>query len=484
VALVAAAGLIVGGVALPSAKAADLGGDCCADLEERVAELEATTARKGNRKMSLTITGQVHRIVLFWDDGYQSNTYYGLDSTNSSTRYIFLGSARVNPKVQIGFEIMIEIEAGGTSSKLSQLDEDGRVGSQIGGSASFNAANVDAYFGDARRAAWYIEHKDLGRMTVGRFESAGVIQTVDLGGISAGASSSFILINGSFLIRGPTGQYYATSWANIGDPASAQGRTELVRYDSPSWQGFIFSSSVAESGDYWGAMLRYANEFNGVRIAGGFGYETVRDKFTPNAGININYDTAARPDVDAWGGGLSLMHVPTGLFIQGHYNWTRFAEGTATDLGACTPSSGTTCTAGYWGQTTAQKDDAKHWLVQGGIAKNWFGVGNTALYGEYGRTVGWGASTNLAGRDFTSTSGAQAVLGVIDTELTIWGIGINQKLDAAATEIYLGYRHFNADITCRTTGANCTGAGSATGTVNQLQTEDFHAIVGGARVQF
>ena len=56
-ALIAAAGLLLGGVAMPSAKAADLGGNCCADLEERVAELEATTARKGNRKMSLTITG-------------------------------------------------------------------------------------------------------------------------------------------------------------------------------------------------------------------------------------------------------------------------------------------------------------------------------------------------------------------------------------------------------------------------------------------
>ena len=45
-----------------SVRAADLGGNCCADLEERIAELEATTARKGNRKMSLTITGQVNRI--------------------------------------------------------------------------------------------------------------------------------------------------------------------------------------------------------------------------------------------------------------------------------------------------------------------------------------------------------------------------------------------------------------------------------------
>src|SRR4029434_10058131 len=94
-ALVAAAGVIVGGVAMPSAKAADLGGDCCADLEERVAELEATTARKGNRKVSLTITGSVNRSVLWWDDSHMSRAYYGLDNSNFSSRLGFLGSARV-----------------------------------------------------------------------------------------------------------------------------------------------------------------------------------------------------------------------------------------------------------------------------------------------------------------------------------------------------------------------------------------------------
>src|SRR3954462_10485392 len=102
-ALLAAMGLFVGGLAMPSAKAADLGGDCCADLEERVAELEATAARKGNRKMSLTITGQVNRLVLWYDDGHSSNTYYGLDNRNSSSRFLFLGSARVNPSVTMGF---------------------------------------------------------------------------------------------------------------------------------------------------------------------------------------------------------------------------------------------------------------------------------------------------------------------------------------------------------------------------------------------
>lgn len=62
------------------AGAADLGGDCCAELEERVAELEATTARKGNRKVSLTISGSVNEAVLFWDDGSESNAYVGTNS--------------------------------------------------------------------------------------------------------------------------------------------------------------------------------------------------------------------------------------------------------------------------------------------------------------------------------------------------------------------------------------------------------------------
>jgi len=461
----AALGLVLG---VPGVQAADLGGNCCADLEERIAELEATTARKGNRKMSLTITGQVHRTVIWYDDGHFSKTYYGLDSTNSSSRFSLLGNAKVTPDITMGFEIVIEIEAGGTSSKVSQLDEDGKVGAQIGGTASFNASNVDAYFGDARRAAWWIERKDVGRLTVGRYESAGVIQTVDLGGVGLAASSSFILLNGSFFIRGPAGEFYGMTWGSIGDPAASQGRTELVRYDSPAIHGFIFSASIAEAGDYWGTMLRYAGEFNGVRVAAGFGYENARDKQTPLV-VNTYYDAAGRPEVTAWGGGLSLMHVPSGLFVQGHYNKISYDDGTPTDAAAACG----TCTSGYWGQSTTDKKDATHWLIQAGISKNWFGLGNTALYGEYGKTDGFGASASSTGRTFAAPAGAgTGVSAVIDTELTIFGLGITQNLDAAASTLYLGYRHFEADI-LRTPAAG-----------GKLSTEDLHVIVGGAVVRF
>ncbi len=74
-ALAAAATLMLGSVSLPTtARAADLGGDCCADLETRVAELEATTVRKGNKKVSLTITGRVAAAMMFWNDSGPANT--------------------------------------------------------------------------------------------------------------------------------------------------------------------------------------------------------------------------------------------------------------------------------------------------------------------------------------------------------------------------------------------------------------------------
>ena len=79
-----------------------------------------------------------------------------------------------------------------------------------------------------------------------------------------------------------TGQFYSMTWGTggLGDPAAVQGRSELVRYTSPTWMGFIFDSSIAERGDYWGSMLRYAGEFSGFRIAAGIGYERIRDSVT------------------------------------------------------------------------------------------------------------------------------------------------------------------------------------------------------------
>src|SRR5262245_12514404 len=505
-ALVAAAGVIVGGIAMPSAKAADLGGDCCADLEERVAELEATTARKGNRKRSLTISGQVHRMIMGWDDGHRRDVYYGLDNTMSSSRFSLAGTAKVTPNVAMGFEIIIEMEAGGTASKSSQFDEDGKVGTQINGAgaASFNVPSVDSYFGDARRAAWWIEDKNLGKIIVGRYDTAGVIQIIDLAGIAMAAASGTHNNTGSFLLRAKNGDFLAMTWNALGDNGYAGGRTELLRYDSPVIANFQFSASIAEAGDYWGAQLRYANEFSGFRVAAGIGYENSKDKQTLIGGLPTDPATPALAgpnnltidpgEVKVWGGGASLLHIASGLFVQGFYESVSYDGPTkGTTLAGGGPAGSVAATGtGYWNQQNAAQPDAKEWLVQAGISKNWFGLGNTSLYGEYGKATDWAATT--PGRAFSAANlaGAVAVNNVTGSESTLWGVGLVQNVDAAASTLYLSYRHFSADVDCAKDTVNADPTKSTFGcfgtnpnnVTRSFSSEDFQVIYAGALVRF
>src|SRR5919109_2417597 len=124
-AIAAAAGLFA--TYATSAKAADLGvgGNCCADLEERVAELEATTARKGNRKVRLTVSGHVNETLLFWDDGKESNAYV-VTNENSRTRFRFVGDAKINPEWSAGYLLEIGVRAANSAGG----SEERRVGKE------------------------------------------------------------------------------------------------------------------------------------------------------------------------------------------------------------------------------------------------------------------------------------------------------------------------------------------------------------------
>ena len=107
IAIAAALGLVVGGFAFKAtpARAADLGGDCCADLEERVAELEATTVRKGNKKVSVTISGWVVKSFNVWDDGDQTSSFVGDKGYDLGSRFAITGSATIAPGWSGGFNI-------------------------------------------------------------------------------------------------------------------------------------------------------------------------------------------------------------------------------------------------------------------------------------------------------------------------------------------------------------------------------------------
>ena len=104
-----------------SALAADLGGNCCADLEERIADLEATTIKKGNRKVSLTISGHVSAGVMYWNDGTQNDVYFG-DPGNGTSRFRFLGTAKIMPKLSAGFLYEFNATPNSLGASTNQLN--------------------------------------------------------------------------------------------------------------------------------------------------------------------------------------------------------------------------------------------------------------------------------------------------------------------------------------------------------------------------
>jgi hypothetical protein len=120
-----AAGLVAGGLSTGSASAADLGGNCCADLEERIAELEATTARKGNRKVSLTVSGWVGQQVMWWDDGRETNAYVTDLGSTLGSHVKFTGQATIMPGWTAGYVLHLEA-IGSDSLTTNQSTADGK----------------------------------------------------------------------------------------------------------------------------------------------------------------------------------------------------------------------------------------------------------------------------------------------------------------------------------------------------------------------
>ncbi len=470
-ALVAVAGVMVGGV---SAQAADLGGDCCADLEERVAELEATTVRKGNRKVSLTVSGWVHKSIMHWDDGIEKNTYAGVDSINSSTRFRFTGDAKITPKWSTGY--LIEMEALGDMNSSSVNQTNSGLGSA--------GANVVV-----RHSAWWVENKDYGRVWVGLTDAAGAgIDGINLANTGAAANAKVGLNGGGFMLRGNTGSAAASlphnmsarTWSSIlhGNNGisnlSDETRHNVIKYVSPTVMGFIVSASWGED-DMWDVALRYAGEFSGFKLAAGAAYTQVTDANSGSTLTQANNHFNGCADVVAGVVGNrdrecssfavagSLMHVATGLYITGNYG--ERTDSARKQLFASTTAIDPALVSG--------KDT--NWGVRGGIEQNWTGMGKTTLFGEY--NVASGTPLGAGGLQAADAGIQLAAETIVASEVSVWGMGVVQSFDAAALDIYLAYRNFSADVK---TAPNLIGGG----TNDITGIKDFQLITLGAIMKF
>ncbi|MBU2581008.1 MAG: porin [Alphaproteobacteria bacterium] len=456
----AAAGLLAG-FGAQGAMAADLGGDCCADLEERVAELEATTARKGNRKVSLTLSGFVAQQVLAWDDGEESNVYVtDTGSVSIGTHFAFSGQAQITPDTSAGFMIKIEAINNDSLGVNQDTDEGGNVFAAVQG-GSGPLALESAY--------WYLKSNTLGRLSIGQQSSAADNQAILPDGSGSLVQANYVLYDVQGFVTRSGGAYNTGvdgtfSWGAIANchpvgvavAADCDGYpSNVVRYDTPTFAGFSASASWGED-DVWAVSGRYAGEMAGFKLAAAVAYVQNTDEGSPGA-TNANAGALANGGLDAahLQTGAYLEHVQTGLFVYGAYG-VEDNEVTASSRGA-----------------GRLNPDGENWYIKAGIKGKWNSLGGTTIYGEYGNN------------DDKMSNGLFDA-GVSASELEQYGVGIVQNIDAAAMQMWISWRHYEGDVTCDSnldgvTGAGCAGFGLAEGN-NDL--EEFDLVKFGALIAF
>ena len=400
-----------------SAQAADLGGDCCADLEERIAELEATTARKGNRKVKLTIYGQVNEAVMFWDDGFEQNAYV-VTNDASRSRFGFKGGAKINDDWSANFKIEIGVRTA-NSKRVNQNDP---------------LAVEDSGF-DVRHAWWNLSSKTYGTFQVGHTPMASdEITEINLAGTNSVGKYSDVEDSGlGMFLRASDGGLSGVTWRRLikhtGDQPGEGDRRQAVLYISPEFKGFTVSAAWGGD-DSWDTAIRYEGEFNGFKVEAGFAYGENTDTFDDDSANFGCVDTnVGDGHCQQAGGSISVLHDPTGLY-------TNFAAGWFQDDDVADDISFAGVNA---------DDESTFWAIEAGIHKKWIDLGPTTIFGQYYDFEG-GANDRqaVAVGDAINSFGVGAKIFTSDVEM--WGIGIAQDIKAADMKLYALFRHYETDV--------------------------------------
>jgi hypothetical protein len=418
-----------------SAFAADLGGNCCADLEERIAELEATTARKGNRKVSLNIAGQVNKAVLFWDDGTESNTYV-VGNKNDQTNVSFTGDAEIGNGWSAGYDLTLRLRDNLSDDVDQDLDNGGGDNFQLW------------------QSHWWIENKTLGKFSLGH--ASRVSDTApenDLSEAGVAGYAGVQDVGGAFALRSTGGVLVGIAWGDVfnhfnGDTA------DLVRYDTPEIMGFIASASWGED-DIWDVGLKYEGESSGFKLAASIAYTEIND--TDGEFADLNQSTLV--------GSAAILHEPSGLNALVSAGVREFDQSVIdTDGAARTPQ------------------DAKFIYAKIGWLAKLNGLGPTAFYGEYGwfkdfvsaldDTVDDDGNGIGDGTDLANSLGGARFTG---NKAEVWGVGVVQHIEAAEMQVYIGYRLHEVDFDLVDGGGN---------TVAAQPIDDFHTVIMGSKIAF
>ncbi len=433
--------------------------DCCTDLEQRVADLEATVATKGNRTLTVTLTGLVNNAVMYWNDGGEDNAYV-VTNDNQRSRFAFVGTAAISPNWEAGYAIDIGIRT--ANSKLVTQTAAG----------GFDERPPTGF--DLRSSVWFLRNKRFGSGYLGtafaatdRIASSNVTQTEAFDAYSAPENAGL----GMFLRSSRNGEMTQSllSWRRIigagGDqPGESQRGFSLMKYVSPTWNGFTFAADWVVT-DFWDVALRYRKEIAGFDVAAGIGFLQLQPgsrtrSVCPAAFFTRGEDATACQQVR---GSVSAKHLDTGLFVNFGANLTN--DGIVDS------------TIRFDGTGVGQQG----YFLSGqiGIERQFNALGKSTLYASYYSYSGGAPTVLTVGPGDPLNPTGSGDWTVWQSDVDIWGGGIAQGIDNAAMIVYLAYHHVSGDLTLRQLQNRV-----ASGPIADAPIDDLDLLLGGALIRF
>jgi hypothetical protein len=209
----------------------------------------------GSDILNLTVSGQINRGLLAVEDG-EDTTLLNVDNNNSSSRLRFIAeTSPVNGWVAgAAYETEFRLN---NSASLSQLDE------KTNDTSAFRNRRVEVYF----------SHGDLGKLWLGQGWTAteGVSEN-DLSGTSVAGYSDVTVLGGGILFRDKaTNTLTGTDLGDVAANLDGFGRNTRLRYDTPSYNGLQFRTSVINDGAL-DAGLWYNGQHDRLKVAAGLGW--------------------------------------------------------------------------------------------------------------------------------------------------------------------------------------------------------------------
>jgi len=333
-------------------------------------EKEAKAADKmvisGLSNVNLSLYGHVNKAGLFVDSG-DSSDWYVVDNTNSQTRLGLKAAVDAGRGWIAGGRIEYGIVSNG-SSDVNQL-------------TSYDATENNFKL---RWAEVSFKKDQFGKISLGKGSSAtDNTSRTDLSGTAVAAYSSISDMAGSVLwYDSSTSALSQLKIKNVFNDFNGLGRTDRLRYDTPSFGGVSLAGS-GSSGDAYDGALLFSRKYGETQVAAAFGMASPGDLIE---GTDVQYS-----------GSVSLL-LPIGF--------------NATFSAASRDLEGD------------NREDSTNWWGKLGYKIKFYDAAITAFSVEFGETADLWADGDVA------RSWAAAVVH----NVTDWG-----------TELYMAYRGHQLD---------------------------------------